>query len=58
MLLAVFPPTGGAGNVSSIAVPLSGFNAGSNNAITFFIDTELDAPDLDRISLQPSTSRP
>jgi F5/8 type C domain-containing protein/alpha-galactosidase-like CBM13-containing protein len=54
MLLAVFPPTGGAGNVSSIAVPLSGFNAGSNNTIMFFIDTELGAPDLDRIGLQPS----
>ena len=55
MLLAVFPPTGGAGNVSSIAVPLSGFNAGSNNTIMFFIDTELGAPDLDRIGLQPSS---
>jgi hypothetical protein len=55
MLLAVFPPTGGAGNVSSIAVPLSGFNAGANNMLTFFIDTELGAPDLDRIGLQPSS---
>ena len=43
MLLAVFPPTGGDGNVSSIAVPLSGFNAGSNNTIMFFIYTELGA---------------
>jgi hypothetical protein len=55
MLLAVFPPSGGAGNVSSIALPLSGFNAGSNNTLMFFIDTELGAPDLDRIGLAPST---
>jgi hypothetical protein len=55
MLLAVFPPTGGAGNVSSIAVPLSGFNEGSNNTLMFFIDTELGAPDLDRIALQSSS---
>jgi hypothetical protein len=51
MLMAVFPPTGGAGNVSSISVPLKGFNSGSNNTLMFFIDTELGPPDLDRISL-------
>jgi hypothetical protein len=55
MLFSVFPPTGGAGNVSSISVPLSGFNAGSNNTLTFFIDTELPAPDLDRIVLLPTS---
>jgi hypothetical protein len=54
MLLAVFPPTGGAANVSSIAVPLAGFNAGSNNTVTLFIDTELGAPDIDRIGVLPS----
>ncbi|HEV3030866.1 MAG TPA: discoidin domain-containing protein [Polyangia bacterium] len=54
-LLSVFPPTGGAGNVSSIAVPLSGFNAGSNNTIMFFIDSELRAPDLDDIGFAPSS---
>ena len=53
-LLAVFPPTGGADRVSSIAVPLSGFNAGSNNTIMFFIDSELGAPDLDDIGFAPS----
>jgi hypothetical protein len=55
MLLAVFPPTGGPDNVSSLALPLSGFKAGSNNTLMLFIDTELPAPDLDRVGLAAST---
>jgi F5/8 type C domain len=51
LLLAVFPPTGNWTSVSSITVPLSGFKAGSNNTIMFFIDTELGPPDLDRVAL-------
>jgi hypothetical protein len=55
MLMAVFPPTGGAGVVSSISVPLPGWNVGSNNTLMFFIDTELGAPDLDRIAIAPTS---
>jgi hypothetical protein len=36
-----------------MAFPLSGFRPGSNNTISFFIDTELDAPALDRIEILP-----
>jgi hypothetical protein len=49
----IFKSTGGWNKVSSVALPLAGFRPGSNNAITFFIDTELDAPSLDRIEVLP-----
>ncbi len=50
MLMAVFPPTGGA--VQTLSVPLGGFKAGSDNMLTFFIDTELTAPLIDRVSIE------
>jgi hypothetical protein len=52
----VFKPTGGWDKVSSMAFALSGFRPGSNNSISFFIDTELDPPALDRIELLPDPS--
>jgi hypothetical protein len=52
----IFKPTGGWDKVSSVALALSGFRPGSNNSITFFIDTELDAPALDRIEILPDPS--
>jgi hypothetical protein len=50
MLMAVFPPTGG--DVQTVSVPLGGFKAGADNMLTFFIDTELTAPQIDRISIE------
>lgn len=50
LLMAVFPPTGG--NVQTLSVPLGGFKAGSDNMLTFFIDTELTAPLIDRVSIE------
>jgi hypothetical protein len=50
MLMAVFPPTGG--DVQTLSVPLGGFKAGLDNMLTFFIDTELMAPLIDRVSIE------
>jgi len=51
-----FPPTGGWDQVSSVTVSLTGFRAGTNNMMTFFIDTEQPAADVDRIEFAASAS--
>jgi hypothetical protein len=53
---AVFPPTGAWNRVSEIGLSLSGFRAGTNNEVTFFIDTERPAPDFDRVTVGPTPS--
>jgi hypothetical protein len=50
----IFKPTGGWDKVSSMALPLNGWRAGSNNTVKLFIDTELDPPDIDRIEVLPN----
>lgn len=50
----LFPPTGAWNKVSAVGLPLSGFRAGTNNQVTFFIDSEQPAPDIDRIEIGPT----
>jgi hypothetical protein len=54
--LGVFPPTGDWNTVSSISLTMSGFRAGANNTLEFFIDSEHSAPDLDRIVMMSSST--
>jgi hypothetical protein len=49
----VFGPTGAWDKVSSAAFSLSGFRAGTNNVVSFFIDTEQPPPDVDRVEFIP-----
>jgi hypothetical protein len=51
---SVFPPTGAWDKVASVAITLSGFRAGTNNVVSFFIDTEQPPPDLDRVEVIPT----
>jgi hypothetical protein len=53
---SVFNPTGAWDKVAAVTISLSGFRAGTNNVISFFIDTEQPPPDLDRIEVSPTTS--
>jgi hypothetical protein len=53
--LGVFPPTGGWNTVSSVSLSMSGFKPGTNNSLQFFIDAQLGAPDLDRITMFADT---
>jgi hypothetical protein len=54
--LGVFPPTGDWTTVSSVSLTISGFRAGTNNTVEFFIDSEHGAPDLDRIVMMSSST--
>src|SRR5207237_995967 len=54
--LGVFPPTGDWNTVSSVSLTISGFRAGANNTLQFFIDSEHGAPDLDKILVMPSST--
>lgn len=54
--LGVFPPTGDWNTVSSVSLTMSGFRAGTNNTVEFFIDAEHGAPDLDRIVVMSSST--
>ena len=48
---AFFPPTGAWDKVATVSLSLGGFRAGTNNEVTFFIDSEQTAPDLDRVEV-------
>jgi hypothetical protein len=54
--LGVFPPTGDWNMISSVSLTVSGFRAGTNNTVEFFIDSEHSAPDLDRIVMMPAST--